>query len=85
MHLRLEIVALVPAFAVLATNQIHCWSHVENSPRIVRSIQHARFNLHPEVHAHHHRDSFDRAYCVTIGWTNSILDLVTRNKPGSRS
>lgn len=60
--------------SVIATNQFHCWAHVERPPRFARRLQAARLILSPEAHAVHHAPSHDRAYCVTSGWLNPVLD-----------
>lgn len=74
-HLALGVTAF--ALAVLATNVFHRWAHTASPPPIVRALQKARAVLSPEEHAHHHA-LLDRAYCVTSGWTNPILDAAIR-------
>lgn len=64
------------ASAVFATNQVHEWAHAERRPRAVRVLQRARLVLSPEAHERHHRDDFSRAYCVTTGWLNPMLDAL---------
>lgn len=70
-HLAIGVVAL--ALSVLATNVFHRWAHTAAPPVVVRVLQKTRAVLSPEEHAHHHA-LLDRAYCVTNGWTNPILD-----------
>ena len=74
-HLAIGVVAL--AVAVLATNVFHRWAHTTDPPAVVRMLQKTRAVLSPEEHSHHHA-LLDRAYCVTSGWTNPILDAVIR-------
>ena len=74
-HLAIGIVAL--ATAVLVTNVFHRWAHTASPPAIVRTLQKMRAVLSPEEHRQHHV-LLDRAYCVTSGWTNPILDAAVR-------
>lgn len=60
--------------SIIATNQLHCWAHAPDAPRLVRRLQAWRLILPPEHHAIHHRREHDRAYCVTSGWLNPLLD-----------
>lgn len=69
--------ALFLSFAavfVAGTSQLHKWAHSERPPRFVRLLQRAGLVLRPEAHAAHHHPPFDRAYCVTTGWLNPVLD-----------
>jgi ubiquitin-conjugating enzyme E2 variant len=61
-------------FSIVATNQFHCWAHVAVPPRWVRPLQSWGLILSPKRHALHHRPEHDRAYCVTSGWLNPVLD-----------
>jgi hypothetical protein len=74
-HLAIGVVGL--AVAVLATNVFHRWAHTTNPSPIVRALQRLRIVLSPAEHARHH-ELLDRAYCVTSGWTNPILDVAIR-------
>jgi ubiquitin-conjugating enzyme E2 variant len=74
-HLAIGIVAL--AIAVLATNIFHRWAHTAAPPLLVRALQKTSAVLSPEEHRQHHA-LLDRAYCVTSGWTNPILDAAIR-------
>lgn len=67
------LVALVMLMAVIATNQIHAWAHVEQPPQIVLALQRIHLILPPMEHAQHHV-AHDRSYCVTNGWMNRFLD-----------
>jgi ubiquitin-conjugating enzyme E2 variant len=60
--------------ALFLTNQFHGWAHAARPPAAVRRLQAWGFILTPERHALHHRDGHDRAYCVTSGWLNPLLD-----------
>ncbi len=62
------------AVSVIVTNLFHRWAHVAKPPRAIRLLQHAGLILSPERHACHHQKSHDRAYCVTSGWLNPLLD-----------
>ncbi len=60
-------------FAV-ATNLFHAWAHAPDPPRLARWLQALGLVLTPARHALHHRGGHDRAYCVTSGWLNPLLD-----------
>jgi hypothetical protein len=70
------VVATIAFFglSIIATNQLHCWAHAANPPRLVRWLQRCGLILSPERHLRHHQARHDRAYCVTSGWLNPILD-----------
>jgi ubiquitin-conjugating enzyme E2 variant len=74
-HLAIGVLAF--ALAVLATNVFHKWAHTSAPPSFVRALQKLRVVLSPEEHLQHHV-LLDRAYCVTSGWTNGILDAAIR-------
>lgn len=59
--------------ALFLTNQIHGWAHQKAPARPIRRLQSLGLILSPERHAPHHRHH-DRAYCVTSGWLNPLLD-----------
>lgn len=65
------------AVAVLVTNVFHRWAHTARPSGLVRALQQARLVLCPREHLDHHV-ALDRAYCVTSGWTNPILDAAVR-------
>jgi ubiquitin-conjugating enzyme E2 variant len=67
---------LTLASAAILTNQFHKWAHVPEVPAIVRWLQRAHLVLPPEVHARHHYGAHRRAYCVTGGWLNPMLDCL---------
>ncbi|MBK7950448.1 MAG: hypothetical protein IPK00_17265 [Deltaproteobacteria bacterium] len=67
-------VALAGTLAAVATNLFHGWAHASHPPRIARWLQSRGLILTPRRHALHHRGDHDRAYCVTSGWLNPLLD-----------
>lgn len=66
--------ALAGTFAAVATNLFHGWAHASRPPRLARWLQASGLILTPRRHALHHRADHDRAYCVTSGWLNPLLD-----------
>ncbi|MEM9176873.1 MAG: fatty acid desaturase CarF family protein [Myxococcota bacterium] len=64
------------AAALVATNLFHGWAHAKRPPRFARALQRSGLILTPARHARHHRGGHDRAYCVTSGWLNPLLDGV---------
>jgi ubiquitin-conjugating enzyme E2 variant len=62
--------------AVFLTNQFHCWAHTTSPPALARRLQRWGWILTSERHALHHSGDHDRAYCVTSGWLNPLLDRV---------
>jgi ubiquitin-conjugating enzyme E2 variant len=60
--------------SIIATNQFHCWAHSAHPPALARRLQRLGLILSPERHAVHHARAHDRAYCVTSGWLNPLLD-----------
>ena len=60
--------------ALVATNQFHGWAHAPSPPRFARVLHALGIILTPRRHAQHHHSNFDRAYCVTSGWLNPVLD-----------
>lgn len=60
--------------ALVATNQFHGWAHAVDPPRLVRRLHRLGLILTPQRHGLHHSASHDRAYCVTSGWLNPLLD-----------
>lgn len=78
----IQLFFLVVASAVGLTNQVHAWSHMSRVPRLVAALQRRGIILSPSAHARHHQ-SHDRAYCITTGWMNPVLDRVLRRTPSS--
>jgi hypothetical protein len=69
-----HVTLLFLALAVVGTNLFHRWAHVATPPPAIRLLQRAGLILSPEHHARHHETSHNRAYCVTSGWLNPLLD-----------
>ena len=63
------------ALTIFATNQFHQWAHAQKPPAVARWLQRCGIILKPERHDRHHRD-FNREFCMTSGWMNSLLDAV---------
>lgn len=70
----LDLFLLVFAAAIALTNHVHRWAHAGRVPPAVRALQRAGLLLRPGAHATHHRPPYDRAFCVTTGWLNPLLD-----------
>lgn len=66
--------ALALGLAAVATNPIHRWAHAAQPPRFVAWLQRRGLILSPAHHARHHAGGHRRAYCVTTGWLNPLLD-----------
>jgi ubiquitin-conjugating enzyme E2 variant len=63
-------------FWVMATNQFHKWSHMDEPPALVGFLQRIHLVLPPEHHRLHHTAPFNKYYCITVGWMNKPLTLV---------
>ena len=63
------------AIFVFFTNVIHSWAHGQ-PPSPVRWLQRRGVLLSPEHLAAHHSSPHDRAYCITTGWMNPLLDSI---------
>lgn len=61
---------------VAITNEIHKWSHQANQALIVRTLMDYHLLLSPVAHRRHHKDPFDKSYCITTGWMNPLLDAI---------
>lgn len=59
---------------IVLTNQVHKWSHQDAPPRLIVRLQKAGVILSPENHQVHHTPPFDRNYCITTGWMNSLTE-----------
>lgn len=66
--------ALVFTLAILLTNSVHRWAHAARVPGAVARLQRLGLILRPEAHARHHCGAHDRAFCITTGWLNPLLD-----------
>jgi ubiquitin-conjugating enzyme E2 variant len=62
------------ALALFLTNQVHKLAHEPDPGPFARALQRARVILPPEDHARHHAAPYLCAYCITLGWTNGVLD-----------
>lgn len=60
--------------SIFATNQFHKWAHLIQPPRLIAWLQQKRFILSPRHHAVHHLYPYDRYYCITVGWLNTLLE-----------
>lgn len=58
---------------VALTNQIHKWSHTYKPSPFVAWMQNYGVILSKHEHAVHHRNPFDKYYCITNGWLNPLL------------
>jgi ubiquitin-conjugating enzyme E2 variant len=63
------------ALGSYGTNLFHKWAHASDVPPGVRWLQRRGLILTPGGHFRHHADH-SRAYCVTSGWMNPVLDTV---------
>jgi len=63
-------------FWVMATNQFHKWSHMDEPPALVGFLQRLHLVLPPEHHRVHHTAPFNKYYCITVGWMNKPLMMV---------
>lgn len=62
--------------ALFVTNQFHSWAHSPSPPPFVRKLHAWGLILTPRRHARHHCSEHDRAYCVTSGLLNPLLDRI---------
>jgi ubiquitin-conjugating enzyme E2 variant len=63
-------------FWVMATNQFHKWSHLDEPPALVGFLQRVHLILPPGHHHIHHTAPFNKYYCITVGWMNKPLTLI---------
>jgi Lipid desaturase domain len=56
------------------TNEIHAWAHGARAPAFAGRLQRAGLILSPQAHQRHHEGGHARAYCITTGWCNRVLD-----------
>ena len=61
---------------VILTNQIHQWAHRQTCdlPSWVLWLQKKGVILSVKSHAQHHQYPYTQSYCITSGWSNSLLD-----------
>ena len=55
-----------------AGNEVHAWAH-QRCSRPIRGLQLLGILQSQEQHAAHHRQPFDRNYCVMTDWLNPLL------------
>jgi ubiquitin-conjugating enzyme E2 variant len=67
---------------LMLTNVFHKWAHEPDPPLVARWLQTARLILPPAWHSVHHRDG-RRAYCITCGWLNPLLDRLLPSRPAN--
>lgn len=60
-------------FWVGITNQIHKWTHTYKLPKYVSILMDLGIILSKKDHSIHHRNPFDKYYCITNGWLNPLL------------
>lgn len=65
---------LMFTFAIVMTNQVHKWAHMQVPPLAVARMQRAGLILSPANHQVHHTIPFDKNYCITTGWMNAIIE-----------
>lgn len=70
-------IVLVFCAAVAISNQLHRWAHAPRCPGAVQWLQRRGLVLSPEAHDRHHDGRHDRAFCVTTGWCNTVLDRIS--------
>lgn len=63
-------------FWVMATNQFHKWSHLEQPPRLIQLLQRLHLILPPDHHRVHHTAPYNNYYCITVGWMNKPLAMI---------
>lgn len=63
-------------FWVMATNQFHKWSHLDNPPAVISFFQRVHLILPPAHHQIHHTAPYNKYYCITVGWLNKPLAMI---------
>lgn len=63
-------------FWVMATNQFHKWSHMDEPSPVVSFLQRVHLILPPAHHRIHHTAPFNKYYCITVGWLNKPLAMI---------
>jgi len=58
---------------VAITNQIHKWTHTYKLPKWVSLMMDMGIILSKKDHSIHHKNPFDKYYCITNGWLNPLL------------
>lgn len=61
---------------VFMTNQFHKWSHMDDPPAYIQTLQNWKLILGPRHHDVHHTAPYDTYYCITCGWLNPVLQRI---------
>jgi len=72
-YLFLHTFLILVCFWIALTNQIHKWTHTYKLPRYVIILMDLGIILSKKDHSVHHRNPFDKFYCITNGWLNPVL------------
>ncbi len=72
--LGLFVFATILTLSLFLTNTFHRWAHARDRGALIRALHRTGLVITPARHAHHHSGAHDRAYCVTSGWLNPLLD-----------
>lgn len=56
-------------------NEVHSWAH-QRCNRLIRSLQWIGVLQSPRQHAIHHKQPFDRYYCVFTNYANPLLHAI---------
>lgn len=67
---------LIFTAAIVFTNSIHRWAHMENPPSFIKLLQRYHIILSFEEHQLHHTAPHDSYFCITTGWLNNILNRI---------
>lgn len=67
---------LAYALAVALTNEGHKLAHAPSPPAGAAWLQAHGLIVSPAHHARHHDGAYGRAFCVTTGWCNPLLDRI---------
>lgn len=70
----LGVFTFVMLFAVLLTNQVHKWAHMDEAPRGVRWLQGTGLIISKAHHDVHHTRPHNTYYCIAIGAWNPVLE-----------
>jgi ubiquitin-conjugating enzyme E2 variant len=69
-------VMLFTCVGVLGTNQFHKWSHEDQPPKFVATLQKWHLILPVDHHQIHHTAPYESHYCITTGWLNGPLRAI---------
>jgi len=64
---------ILVCFWIGITNQVHKWTHTYKLPKYVSLMMDMGIILSKKDHSVHHRNPFDKFYCITNGWLNPVL------------